>query len=52
MFPSGKHDDLLDATELALSQAMYGFNPYTEGNSAYEFSNYKSILNDSGRRRR
>lgn len=52
MFPTGKHDDLLDATELALSQAMYGHNPYTDGNSAYEFSNYQSVLSEANRRRR
>jgi predicted phage terminase large subunit-like protein len=41
MFPSGKHDDMLDATELAISQAMYGHNAYTNTKSSYDFSKRK-----------
>lgn len=52
MFPSGKHDDLLDATELALSQAMYGHNPYTDTTSAYDFSTRRKRLDEDRRRRR
>lgn len=39
-FPTGKHDDLLDATEMALSLAIQGVNPYTSEGPAYEFSDY------------
>ncbi len=52
MFPSGKHDDLLDATELALSQAMYGHNPYTATDSVYDFSTRRRRLDEDRRRRR
>jgi predicted phage terminase large subunit-like protein len=52
MFPSGKHDDLLDATELALQMAMYGHNPYTNTDSAYEFSTQRKRLDEDRRRRR
>lgn len=52
MFPTGKHDDLLDATEMALSMSMFGSNPYTDGQSAYEFSGYKRRLDEKDRRRR
>ena len=38
MFPTSKHDDLLDATEMALSMSMFGSNPYTDSDSSYEFS--------------
>lgn len=40
-FPTGKHDDMLDATEMALALAMQGTNPYTSDGPAYEFSNYQ-----------
>jgi predicted phage terminase large subunit-like protein len=40
MFNTAKHDDLLDATEMALSMSMFGHNPYTDTKQGYEFSNY------------
>jgi phage terminase large subunit-like protein len=40
MFPTGKHDDLLDATEMALAMSMLGSNAYTETDVGYAFSNY------------
>ena len=40
MFPTGRHDDLLDATEMALAMSMMGSNPYTDTKQGYEFSNY------------
>jgi predicted phage terminase large subunit-like protein len=42
MFPTGKHDDLLDATEMALQMSMMGSNPYTDTRSGYDYSRYKS----------
>lgn len=36
-FNNGKHDDLLDATELALSLAMVGGNPFTESSKRYDY---------------
>ena len=42
MFPTGKHDDLLDATEMALAMSMLGSNPYTSTDSGYEYSKYKT----------
>ena len=42
MFPTAKHDDLLDATEMALSMSMYGNNPYTTTDKGYEFSKYNT----------
>jgi predicted phage terminase large subunit-like protein len=51
MFPTAKHDDLLDATEMALAMSMFGHNPYTDGTSAYEYSAYKDKLNSNRRRR-
>lgn len=42
MFPTGKHDDLLDATEMALAMSMMGSNPYTDTSSGYEYSRFKS----------
>lgn len=41
-FPTGKHDDLLDATEMAISLAKMGNNPYTENDNAYDFSKYNN----------
>ena len=42
LFPDpGYHDDLLDATEMCISLASMGANPYTETDSAYTFSKYK-----------
>lgn len=35
-FPKSKHDDMLDATEIALSLANSGGNPYTESYHYYE----------------
>lgn len=43
LFPTGKHDDLLDATEMALAMSMMGSNPFTETKSGYEFSNYSNM---------
>ena len=36
--PTGKHDDLLDATEIAISLARSGANPYTETDASYNYS--------------
>lgn len=36
-FNKGAHDDLLDATELALSLAMVGGNPFTESSKRYDY---------------
>jgi predicted phage terminase large subunit-like protein len=41
MFPTGKHDDILDATEMALQMSMMGSNPYTTTDSGYDYSKYK-----------
>ena len=48
MFPTATHDDLLDATEIALQMSMMGSNPYTESDLSYEFSDYRRKQN--GRR--
>ena len=45
MFPTGRHDDLLDATEMAISMSMMGSNPYTNTSQAYDYSRYKSNQN-------
>lgn len=37
-FPRGTHDDLLDATEIAITLAATGSNPYTESEKTYEYS--------------
>lgn len=37
-FPSARHDDLLDATEIALSLARAGENPYSVSELSYTFS--------------
>ena len=42
LFPTAKHDDLLDATEMALSMSMFGHNPYTDTKQGYDFSNYST----------
>ena len=39
-FPTGTHDDLLDATEIAISMARGGSNPYTESDNYYKFSQH------------
>ncbi len=38
MFPTAKHDDILDSVEMALSMSKYGSNPYTESDKSYLFS--------------
>ena len=38
-FPTGKHDDMLDAAQMAIQMAIDGFNPYTNTDKSYEFSN-------------
>lgn len=46
LFPDpGYHDDMLDATEMAISLASGGVNPYTDTSSAYDYSNYKGKQN-------
>jgi predicted phage terminase large subunit-like protein len=45
MFPTGKHDDLLDATEIALQMSMLGSNPYTSTDSSYDYSSYRTKQN-------
>jgi predicted phage terminase large subunit-like protein len=37
-FPTGKHDDMLDATEMAITLARTGANPYTDTERSYDFS--------------
>ena len=37
-FPTGTHDDLLDATEIAITMARSGSNPYAESDKYYDFS--------------
>jgi len=39
-FPTGTHDDLLDATEIAISLARGGANPYTDSDNYYRFSQH------------
>ena len=52
-FPTGKHDDMLDATEMAITMAMTGSNPYTDASidSYYDFSD-RRIKGDGTRRPR
>ena len=47
-FPTGKHDDMLDATQMAIQLAIEGANPYTSSEHNYEFSKRH---NDMGPRR-
>jgi predicted phage terminase large subunit-like protein len=47
-FPTGVHDDLLDATEMVISLARKGANPYSQTDNYYDFS--KRQL-ETGRRR-
>jgi len=49
-FPTGTHDDMLDATEMALAMTMYGYNPYTESEQTYEFSKRRKELGNTRRR--
>jgi len=49
MFPTGKHDDLLDATEMAISIAQMGLNPYTSSDRTYEFSKRREKIGDRRR---
>lgn len=37
-FPTGKHDDMLDATEMAITLARTGANPYTNTDRSYDYS--------------
>jgi predicted phage terminase large subunit-like protein len=48
-FPTGTHDDLLDATELALALARTGGNPYTDSDKYYDFSSHNR--QEKGRRK-
>jgi predicted phage terminase large subunit-like protein len=37
-FPTGKHDDILDAVEMAITLARTGANPYTNTERNYDYS--------------
>ena len=50
-FPKGKHDDLLDAVEIALSLASMAANPFTESSVYYEDSRGVDRLKGFERRR-
>ena len=46
-FPKSKHDDMLDCTEICLSAANIGINPYTESEQFYEDSrHHRKFLGD------
>lgn len=49
LFPKGDHDDLLDATEIVISLARRGGNPFTESKTGYDGTKYQQRLK---RRRR
>lgn len=37
-FPTGKHDDMLDSTEIAITLARIGANPFTDTERNYDYS--------------
>lgn len=53
-FPQGKHDDILDATSMAIELAKIGNNPYTQTDKTYDYSerNRKPMINKRDKRRR
>jgi predicted phage terminase large subunit-like protein len=50
LFPTAKHDDLLDATEMAISLVRQGASPFTSSDKSYDYSKRKRESNTNRRR--